>query len=256
LFPRAFTFGLKNAATAPSQIEMTGKGSSFVIDGQKFEIPLAGEHNILNALAAIAVAKEMNVPLSAAAQALKNFKGVYRRYNVLGAVNGVDVVDDFAHNPHKLAASIKASQLRGGKTLAFFQPHAFASVKLLSKEFAEEIRKALRPQDKLWLTDVYYAGGTVDRSVKTEDIYKALLAEGHKNVFFDSCRENIAAEIVKNAAPGDTVLVMGARDPSLTDFAKQILSSLAKATPPAACEACLAKRTCLESDFITEKPTA
>jgi len=239
------TFGLGAGDTRAQKIISDGYGSAFVVDGQNFKLNIPGVHNVQNALAAIAVAKEMGVKLNVAAYALSNFKGVYRRFNSVGIVNKVEVIDDFAHNPHKLSATLRAAQLRGKRVISFFQPHAFASIKLLKDDFIEQISKVVRPEDKFYLTEVYYPGGTIPEGVSAKSVYDGLLAKGLKNIFYDECRECIAEKIVKDAQEGDVIMVMGARDPSLTNFAKKILLSLAEGYKKPGCEECLVNICCM-----------
>ncbi|WP_428047285.1 glutamate ligase domain-containing protein [Candidatus Proelusimicrobium excrementi] len=158
-------------------------------------------------------------------KALEEFKGVYRRFNTIGKTDGVEVIDDFAHNPHKLAATLKAAHLRGKRVLAFFQPHAFTSVQLLLKEFIEEFTRQIKKDDILWLSEIYYAGGTIPEHISSKLIYEGLKHNGVP-VKFLPCRNETAADIAAAAKPGDVVLVMGARDPTLTDFAKQIFRAI------------------------------
>lgn len=219
------TFGLDTGDTHADNLKLDGFGSTFTVDGQEFRVNLPGEHNAKNALAAISAAREIGVALKDAAKAIKEFKGVYRRFNTIGVCDGIEVVDDFAHNPHKTAATLKAAHLRGKRVLAFFQPHAFTSVQLLLKEFIEEFSKNIRKEDTLWLSEIYYAGGTVPQGVSSAQIFEGLKKYG-TNVKFIPCRNETAADIAASAKPGDVILVMGARDPTLTDFAKQILEAV------------------------------
>jgi len=241
IFPKYKSFSLKNAR----DIKMDGFGSSFTAYGQKFKLNIPGEHNIKNALAAITVCHELGADLKAASDALENFKGVYRRFNVIGKYNDIEVIDDFAHNPHKLAAAISAAQLRGKRVLSYFQPHAFASIKLLSTEFVEMLVNTLRPQDIFWLTEAYYPGGTIPEGITAKSVADGAAAKGLKNVIFNKCREDILKEIAAAAKPGDVIMVMGARDPSLTKFAGEILSAVKSAREKAACPACLLGNCCM-----------
>jgi UDP-N-acetylmuramate--alanine ligase len=219
------TFGLKKGQTRAQNLKTTGFGSIFTIDNIPFKIKLPGEHYVKNALAATAAARELGVDLQTISQALADFKGVYRRFNTVGAVNNIEVIDDFAHNPHKISATLKAAHLRGKRVLAFFQPHAHASVQLLHKEFIEELSKNIKAKDKFWLGEIYYAGGSVPEGVSSKIIYDGLKKKKIP-VKFAAKREKAPADIAKAAKPGDVVLVLGARDPSLTDFAKQIFKKI------------------------------
>jgi UDP-N-acetylmuramate--alanine ligase len=111
-----------------------------------------------NALAAITVANQIGVDLSVCAAALKQYEGIYRRHQVLGNKQGVWVIDDYAHNPAKCAASILACQYIAPKVIAWFQPHGYAPTRFLRKDFVEEIGAVLRPGDEIWMSEIFYAG--------------------------------------------------------------------------------------------------
>ncbi|MDR1123548.1 MAG: Mur ligase domain-containing protein [Elusimicrobiota bacterium] len=219
------TFGLKKGGVHARDLKLTGFGSIFTVEGVPFKLNIPGEHNVKNALAAIAAAREAGVDLNTASEALADFKGVYRRFNTVGLVNNIEVVDDFAHNPHKCAAVLKAAHLRGKRVLAFFQPHAFASVQLLKDEFIEEFSKNIKKDDTLYLGEIYYAGGTIPQGVSSKWIYDGLRKK-KINVKYSARRDKFIAAIARAAKPGDVVLVLGARDPTLTDFAKQIFKAI------------------------------
>ncbi len=219
------TFGLHTGDLIAENLKADGFGSDFTINGVAFRINLPGEHYVKDALGAIAAALELEVSLQDCSDALAEFKGVYRRFNTIGTVNGIEVIDDFAHNPHKLAATLKAAHLRGKRVLAFFQPHAFASVQLLLREFIEEFTKQIKENDTLWLGEIYYAGGTIPEHISSKLIYEGLKHNGI-NAKFMPCRNEAAADIAAAAQPGDVILVMGARDPTMTDFAKQIFRAV------------------------------
>lgn len=217
----SLTFSLNDA----SNIKMDGFCSTFEVDGVPFKINLPGVHYIKDALGAIAAARQEGVSLEDCAIALENFKGVWRRFNSIGTKNKIEVIDDFAHNPHKLAATLKATHLRGKRVLAFFQPHAFTSVQLLLKEFIDEFSANIKQQDHLWLGEIYYAGGTIPPNISSKLIYEGLKHKGTP-VSFLTGRDDTAKDIAASAKPGDVILVMGARDPTLTDYAKQIFNML------------------------------
>lgn len=219
------TFGLTEGDLYAQDLKLDGFGSEFTTLGQKFKINLPGEHYVKDALAVIAVAAEMGVDLQKTAEALEHFKGVARRFNTVGVCNGIEVIDDFAHNPHKLSATLKAAHLRGKRVLAYFQPHAYTSVQMLHKEFVQEFTENIKKGDTLWLAEIYYAGGTVPKDINSKMIYDPLKANGVDVRMLD-CRKKIAADVAASAQPGDVVMVMGARDPTITDFAKDILEQI------------------------------
>lgn len=239
------TFGLHHGDIHPENIRANGFGSDFEINGQPFHLNIPGLHNVANATAAVAAALTCGVDLKTAAQALQKFSGIARRFASIGTVNNIEVIDDFAHNPHKLHATIDAAHLRGKRVLAFYQPHAFASIKLLTPEFVENLSQCIGPNDGLWLTEVYYPGGTIPDGVSSKSVYDGLKANGVP-VHFDPCRERLLSDMAAAAQPGDILLVLGARDPTLTDFAKKLLKTVEKKqTENHSCQGCMLGNCCL-----------
>ncbi|MDR3001092.1 MAG: Mur ligase domain-containing protein [Fibromonadaceae bacterium] len=187
-------------------------------------LPMPGKYNAENALAAVAACVSIGVSLKECASALGTWEGIYRRSQIYKLKNGVILVDDYAHNPAKIAASIRSCQdFAKGKLLAWFQPHGFAPTKFLKDDFVEEISKALRPSDKIWFSSIFYAGGTADRSFDSNILSEALEQKGC-NANFISDRAKCLEEMLKTAKSGDVILLMGARDPSLAEFTATALS--------------------------------
>jgi UDP-N-acetylmuramate--alanine ligase len=178
-----------------------------------------------NALAAIASCKAVGVSLEAMVEPLARFQGVGRRFQVLGTARGVQVVDDFAHNPAKVMASLRTAHLRAKRVLAVYQPHGYGPTRFLRRDFVEAFATALSPEDRLWWLEVYYAGGTATRDFSSADIVAEIAAKGTHAEFAPS-REWLVEKIAAEARDGDLVLIMGARDPSLTELAKSILARL------------------------------
>ena len=244
LAPQAKTFGLSLGDVHPTEIKVDGFGSDFTIQGQPFRLHIPGLHNVCNAVAAVSAALQMGVDLDTCAKALNKFQGIARRFASVGSYDKIEVVDDFAHNPHKLGATIAAAHLRGKRVLAFYQPHAFTSVKMLAPEFVDSFAKHIGPEDHLWLTEVYYPGGTIPQGVSCRTIYEGLKARGI-NVSYDDCRERILSEMAGAAQPGDILLVLGARDPTLTDFAHKLLGALKERQPVESCQNCMLGNCCM-----------
>jgi UDP-N-acetylmuramate-alanine ligase len=222
------------------EISLDGDGSRFTLralpalvpsggDTAVVRLPIPGLHNVANAAAASAAAAACGVSLPAAAQALAGFRGVARRFHVLGSVRGVEVVDDFAHNPEKIGAAIAAARLRTdprqGRILAFFQPHGFGPTRFLRDGLIDAFVRALTPRDRLYLPEIFYAGGTASRDISSSEIAEAVGARGVPALFRET-REELVAPIAAECRSGDLVLVMGARDPSLTGFARAVLKRL------------------------------
>lgn len=207
-------------------VEAGAHGSRFSIEGQAFALPAPGRHNVENALAAVAACRKAGVPLADCAKALAAFQGVSRRFERIGTARGVEVVDDFAHNPVKVAAAIAAAHLRSPRVHAVFQLHGFAPARFMKAEFLDAFCAALGPDDVLWLPEIFYAGGTAAKDVSAADYARELKARG-KDARFFADRSALPAELAREARPGDLVLVMGARDPGLPRFARDLLAALA-----------------------------
>ncbi|MDD5658296.1 MAG: Mur ligase family protein, partial [Elusimicrobia bacterium] len=219
------TFGLAAGELRAEIMELGAERCRFRLGGEEFTLPLPGRHNVANAAAAVAACVGEGVALRDCRRALAGYQGVARRFESLGRVRGVEVVDDFAHNPAKIAATLQAARLRGERLLAVYQPHGFAPTRMLKAELIEAFASGLRPEDRLWLPDIYYAGGTASRDISSRDIVEPLCERGLAAVHAP-CRERLPGEIAAEARAGDLVLVMGARDPSLADFARSVLTAL------------------------------
>lgn len=223
-----FGFGA-GAEFRAEEVELRPDGSRFRVGGTEFALPTPGRHDVLNALAATAAAAAAGASLPQIAAALRDFRGVARRFRTVGTAHGVTVVDDFAHNPDKLRAALAAGRLRGGRILAVFQPHGFGPTRFLRDDLVAAFAGALAPPDVLWLPEIFFAGGTVTRDVSSRDIVRGVLAAG-RDARFAQDRADLPRLIAAEARAGDLVLVMGARDPSLTDLARDVLAAVAAAT--------------------------
>ena len=219
-----FGFGPR-AGIRGVNVELTSSGSSFSVDNVAFALPVPGRHNVANALAAIAAARSVDVPLADMVGPLSCFQGVGRRFQTVGAARGVTVVDDFAHNADKIAAVLATAKLNASRVLAIYQPHGYGPTRFLRRDFVDTFTRELRPGDRLWMLEVFYAGGTARRDFSAADIVEEIAENGIKAEFAPS-RAWLATRIAELARAGDMVLVMGARDPSLTDFAREIVAEL------------------------------
>ena len=198
---------------------------SFTVNDVLFSLNQVGKHNMENALAAIAAANQIGVGLAVCAAALQQYEGIYRRHQVLGNKNGVWLIDDYAHNPAKCAASIQACQYIAPKVIAWFQPHGYAPTRFLRKDFVEEISAALRPQDEIWMSEIFYAGGTATKDISASDLINDLKAL-NKSAFFVEHRNDFLKEARSHFTNDCVLLLMGARDPSLEQFANQVWNEL------------------------------
>ena len=187
-----------------------GLNISFKINGLGFSLHTVGRHNMENALAATAVANQLGVDLKICADALEKYQGIYRRHQVLGKKHGVWLIDDYAHNPVKCAISIEACQHIAPKVIAWFQPHGYGPTKFLRHDFVKEIAHVLRPADEIWMSEIFYAGGTAVKDISANDLIEDFKALG-KPAFFAEHRD----DFLKMARPHFTddcvLLLMGAR---------------------------------------------
>lgn len=184
-----------------------------------------GRHNASNALAALAAARAAGVDLATAAAALGKFRGIRRRMDVIGTRGGVTVIDDFGHNPDKIAATLDTLHAFPGRLLVMFQPHGFGPLRLMKDAFVDTFAAKLGEADVLLMPEPVYFGGTVDRSVGSTAITEGVVARGRQaEAWADraACGERLLAL----AAPGDRIVVMGARDDTLPIFAAELLERL------------------------------
>ncbi len=198
-------------------IRVEGYGSRFHVlrrrgdagDSELGEVSLAvpGRHNVLNALAAIAVALELGVPFGIAAAALAGFRGAERRFERKGQANGVTVVDDYGHHPTELAAVLRAAREAGAtRIVAVFQPHRYSRTEQLMDRFGP----ALSAADAIVLTDIYPAGEDPRPGVTVEALADAVRRATSHPVHVVPRLDDVPAEVARLAGPGDLVITLGA----------------------------------------------
>ena len=202
-----------------------GLNIQFSVRNVQFSVDTVGKHNMENALAAVAVANQLGVNLSTCAAALKNYEGIYRRHQLLGKKKGVYVIDDYAHNPVKCAASIAACQHIAPKVIAWFQPHGYGPTRFLKNDFIHEIAAVLRPEDEIWMSEIFYAGGTAVKDISANDLIIEIKAAG-KNAFFIEDRQDLLEVVRPHLTDNCVLLLMGARDPGLEEFGKSVWEKL------------------------------
>ena len=208
---------------AGMRFELREKGAP----ARRVTLKAPGAHNVANALAALGAVRALGVETEAAVRALESFAGIRRRMEVVGQANGITVIDDFAHNPDKIAATLKTLHAFPGRLLILFQPHGFGPLKLMKDAFIDGFAGLLREDDRLLMPEPVYYGGTTDRSVGSEDIASGVRAAGRKAEALAD-RAACGDRIVETARPGDRIVVMGARDDTLSTFAADLLSRLQK----------------------------
>ncbi|WP_426024316.1 UDP-N-acetylmuramate--L-alanine ligase [Brevundimonas sp. PWP3-1b1] len=228
---KAITFGL-----GEEKADLSGHDLTPLPAGMKFRLiegwsehdvvlNVPGAHNVANALAALGATRALGVPTSEAVKALESFAGIRRRMEVVGTAGDITVIDDFAHNPDKIAATLKTLHAFDGRLLILFQPHGFGPLKLMKSEFIDGFAGLMREDDVLLMPEPVYYGGTTDRSVGSEDIASGVRAAGRQAEAL-ATRAACGDRIVEIAQPGDRIIIMGARDDTLSAFAAELLGRL------------------------------
>ena len=225
--PNIATFSItdSNAMFYASDIMPEADGTSFCFRGQQFKIPQIGRFNVLNAMTAIAACSLMDIDAIEACNVLKDFAGTKRRLDVLGSTKGITVIDDFAHNPDKVLASMSALKSYTGRLIIMFQPHGFAPMRLMGKQIAESFATQMSDNDILLMPEIYFSGGSVTRDISSKDLIEHVKSFGRKAIFFEK-RNELQQYIEQNAQTGDRIVLMGARDSSITDMGFEILENL------------------------------
>ena len=216
---------LTKAGFIGTDFVQNGLEIQFSVNGTKIKMNTVGKHNMENALASIAVAHRLGVSFQTCADALIHYEGIYRRHQIIGEKNGVLLIDDYAHNPAKCAASISACQPIAPKVIAWFQPHGYGPTRFLRKDFVEEIAAVLRPEDEIWMSEIFYAGGTAVKDISANDLIEDIKLLG-KNAYFVENRNDLVETIKLHISEPTVLLLMGARDPGLEVFAKEVFEKL------------------------------
>jgi len=225
------TFSLHNPAA-----DLHARSIEPLADGIRFDmvdqghthtvrLKVPGDHNIANALAAIAAVKALGLNVAAVAKALESFEGIRRRLETVGTKNSITVIDDFAHNPDKISATLNTLHSYDGRLVIMFQPHGFGPLKLMKAEFIDTFASLMKDGDILLMPQPVYYGGTTDRSITSEHIAEGVRQRGQAAEALET-REDCGNRILELARSGDRILVMGARDDTLSVFARDILDRI------------------------------
>ena len=220
-----FAIEMYSAGYCATDFKQEGLSINFKINENNFHLNVLGKHNMENALGAVAVAAQVGVPIPIAAEALKHYEGIYRRHQVIGEKKGVWLIDDYAHNPAKCAASIQACQAISSRVIAWFQPHGYGPTKFLRNDFVQEISAVLRTEDEIWMSEIFYAGGTAVKDISAKDLIDDLKLIG-KSAYFVEDRNQMLQFVRPHLKKDSVLLLMGARDPSLEEFAKKVWKEL------------------------------
>jgi UDP-N-acetylmuramate--alanine ligase len=229
---RRVTYGLTAQADVSAQDLRYSEtfGSTFrVFRGNEelgeISMPVPGKHNVYNALAATAVALELDVPFEKIAEAFGGFKNANRRFQFKGEAKGISVVDDYGHHPTEILATLSAAKNGSGgrRTVVIFQPHRYSRTQELMNEFALAFNNA----DVLYLTDIYAASETPIEGITAEVLTENIRQYGHKNAVFIGDVESAAAKVLPTLQEGDLVITLGAG--SITRLSDEIIEALREA---------------------------
>jgi UDP-N-acetylmuramate--alanine ligase len=210
-------------------LQLLPNASAFALhaEGGRYEVRLAvpGRHNASNALAAIAATRALGIRIEDAVNALSRFEGLKRRLETVGEAAGVTVIDDFAHNPDKIDATLATLRAQPGRLLIMFQPHGYGPLAKMGEQLAESFSDGMAADDLLYLPDPVYQGGTVDR-VRGSDWLAERIGSAQRKAEHVPERARISDILLAEAQPGDRIVVMGARDDTLIDFARDLVDRL------------------------------
>jgi len=230
---RYITYGFTSQAELRAVDAVVEKGISrfSVVRGEEFLGPIAlqmpGRHNILNALAAIAVALEAGIPFNLIRQALERFEGVQRRFTLRGEVNGVTVIDDYAHHPAEIRATLAAArESYGRRVVAIWQPHRYSRTVDLRADFM----RAFNDCSLLLVMDVYAAGEEPVEGLDAETLVRDLGHHGHKGAVACPDAASVLDLAGRRVRKGDVVLTLGAGD--VTQISFDLVDLLSSAIPP------------------------
>lgn len=231
---RVITYGFNpQADVVAANVRPSKEGSTFDVIARRrgagpgvtmhdLFLPVAGRHNVQNAVAAIAVARELGVNDQAIREGLKGFEGVKRRFTTTGVWNEVRIVDDYGHHPVEIAAVLKAArEVTSGRVIAVVQPHRFTRLRDLFQDFSTCFNDA----DMVAITDVYPAGEAPIAGIDAPHLVQSIARHGHRNVSHLASLEDLPAFVRARAQPGDLVVCLGAGD--ITSFAAALPGRLA-----------------------------
>src|SRR5215475_5669543 len=213
---RIVSYGLESGADLVARrLQLSGMTSRFEVYQRgsllgEVTLQIPGRHNVLNALAAIGVGLDLEIPFATIQRALAGFSGVQRRFQILGRARGITVVDDYGHHPAEIRATLAAAKAGFDcRVVTVFQPHRYTRTRDLKQEFLTAFNQA----DVLVVMDIYPAGEPPIPGVSAEDLAEGIRAHGHRNVtFLGSDRARIAQYVTEISRPGVLIVTLGAGD--------------------------------------------
>jgi UDP-N-acetylmuramate--alanine ligase len=218
----ALTFSINSASDYRAEnITMLPLSSEFTVRKTRFNLSLPGEHNIYNALACIAFLSEIEIPLDNTASVLPAFKGIDRRFDIHMSKGSAFVIDDYAHNPHKIKYMMKTVQRLSNKICFIFQPHGFGPTRMMKNEYIETFVDNLRDSDHLVLLPIFYVGGTAGKDISSENLADEIVARGKSAEVIEK-RDDTLSKVNEFKS----FIIFGARDETLSNFAEKIVEVL------------------------------
>jgi len=222
------TFGIhKNADYQAKNIVHTNYGVDFMCNETVYSVKSPGQHNCYNALCAIALLENIGLNSKQICDGLSGFKGMKRRLELVAEKNNIKVYDDYSHNPDKIYAALKTLKQSCGKLFFIFRPHGYGPMIFFRSQLVEAICKSLDPSDYIFFLDIYDAGGTANRSIHSNDLVEDIKKYGLSAEHISE-PDKISLLINPHLKSGDTVVIMGARDPYLSVYAKNTADDLLK----------------------------
>jgi UDP-N-acetylmuramate--alanine ligase len=221
---KSTTFSIDNDAPYRAvDIDYMPLSSSFTLNNTRFTVSMPGKHNIYNALACIAILSELDVPLSSIAAALPEFRGIDRRFDIHLDNGRKLVIDDYAHNPHKIEYLMRTMTRLSNRVCYIFQPHGFGPTRLMKEGYIAAFAGYLRDNDHLILLPIYYTGGTVARDISSDDLASGIRERGRSVEVVEDRRD-----IIEKLSAYEAVVVFGARDETLSALAGEIARMLGR----------------------------
>ncbi len=224
---QTLSFSIKDASADffAEQIKAVPDGTTYIFRNRQYKLNLIGSFNIANAMCAVACCSLLEVAPETSCEILETFLGTKRRLEILGKINDITVIDDFAHNPDKVSASLSALKSYPGRLLIMFQPHGFSPMRLMGKEIMHSFASFLDKNDILLIPEIFFAGGTVKKDISSQDLVNEACSKGTNALYFPN-REALKQHLLQIVRPQDRIVLMGARDNSITDLGYELLENL------------------------------
>lgn len=220
--PDALRFSIQTPSEYQAlDITLHALGSEFTVNGQRYRLHQPGLYNVMNALGVIALLSALDIPAREIARAMEGFRGIARRFEIYLDEGRYLVLDDYAHNPHKIGSLMQAAQTARAGICYIFQPHGFGPTRLMKDGYIEAFARHLRPSDHLILLPIFYAGGTVARDISSQDLAEGISRAGGSVEVISN-----RPDVLKAIGKWDGYIVMGARDETLSDLARAIADAL------------------------------